>query len=183
MNRILLVLILLLNPVVLYAKFNHIGPKDCVKADHAMDCVAEKLAKTYQLQLITSSCGVLIDSKKALWARGFIARYPATIEQVRPIIADMSRTILWHLYHDPVYATAKKHTLMNRQPLGNQLVGFKLAFWDSNMDRPLAPFLAQVKFVDGKIHYYYADPKTQALQEPLVEELEALKITPEQYQP
>lgn len=180
MNRILLA-IALLGPTLLHAKFDHIGPRDEVKSHHAKDCVAENLAKKYRLQLISSSGGVLIDSKKGLWAVGFVARYPMTLEQVRPMIADMARTFLWNMYHLPIYAAVQKTSLSSKYPLSNYHVGFKLAFWDSNMDRPLAPHLAQVKFVDGKVHYYYADPKTQALQEPIVEELESLNVTPDQY--
>ncbi len=42
-------------------------------------------------------------------------------------------------------------------------VGFKIAYWDKNVERPQAPYLAEIRFIGGVLHYYEADPKTQAL--------------------
>ena len=43
-------------------------------------------------------------------------------------------------------------------------LGFRIAYWDAEMNRPKAPHLAEIQFYDGEIHYYEADPQTQALQ-------------------
>ena len=42
-------------------------------------------------------------------------------------------------------------------------VGFKIAYWDKNVERPQAPYLAEIRFIGGVLHYYEADPQTQAL--------------------
>ena len=42
---------------------------------------------------------------------------------------------------------------------------FRIAFRNKEMDRPKAPYLAEIQFYEGKIHYYEADPVTQALKE------------------
>lgn len=53
----------------------------------------------------------------------------------------------------------------------NEMMSFRLAFWDENMERSFYPYLAQIQLVDHKLYYYYADPKTQALLDPIVEPL------------
>ncbi len=57
-------------------------------------------------------------------------------------------------------------------------VGVRIAFWDQNVERPKAPFLAQIDFQDGKFRYYEADPKTQALRLVLEEPYAAVGSPP-----
>lgn len=45
-------------------------------------------------------------------------------------------------------------------------LAFRLAFWDANVNRPLAPYLAEIRLVKGEFKCYYANPKTQALEDP-----------------
>lgn len=47
----------------------------------------------------------------------------------------------------------------------------KIAYWDEEMNRPLLPYIADVRLQEGNITYYTADPITQALQVHLVESL------------
>jgi hypothetical protein len=51
------------------------------------------------------------------------------------------------------------------------------------MDRPLFPSLAQFRYAEGRIYYYYADPQTQGLQMPTVETLTDMNIVPTDYKP
>ncbi len=39
----------------------------------------------------------------------------------------------------------------------------RIAFWDKDTNRPMAPKLAEITFFNEKFHYYQADPKTLAL--------------------
>lgn len=41
-------------------------------------------------------------------------------------------------------------------PIPEQLA-FRITFWDENVDRPLAPNIAQIWLLDGKLRYYTAD--------------------------
>lgn len=42
-------------------------------------------------------------------------------------------------------------------------VGLRLAFWDEAVERPKAPYLAEIDFYDNRFYYYEADPQTQSL--------------------
>ncbi len=54
--------------------------------------------------------------------------------------------------------------------INSSKLGFKIGFWNENVDRPLAPYLAHILVADRTVKYYYADSNTQALQEPPIEE-------------
>ena len=43
-------------------------------------------------------------------------------------------------------------------------VGFRIDFWDENVDRIMPPYLAQIMFENGNFYYYEADTKTLELQ-------------------
>jgi len=42
-------------------------------------------------------------------------------------------------------------------------LGFRITYWNENLDRPKAPYLAEIQFRDNTFYYYEADPQTQAL--------------------
>ena len=56
--------------------------------------------------------------------------------------------------------------------LGLKYVGVRIAFWDENVERPKAPYLAEIDFYGDKFRYYEADPKTKALKLVLEESYE-----------
>ncbi len=51
-------------------------------------------------------------------------------------------------------------------------VGFRIAYWNDQVERPKAPFLSEIDFYDNTFRYYEADPKTQALKLVLEESYE-----------
>jgi hypothetical protein len=51
-------------------------------------------------------------------------------------------------------------------------VGIRIAFWDQNVERPKAPYLAEIDFYENTFRYYEADPQTQALKLVLEESYE-----------
>ena len=55
-------------------------------------------------------------------------------------------------YHRPVPAS-----------LDHQITGLKIAYWDKSVNRPKAPYLAEIVFCKGVFRYYEAEPDTQAL--------------------
>ncbi|NNM43197.1 MAG: hypothetical protein HKM07_02515, partial [Chlamydiae bacterium] len=141
----------------------------------------EKLAKKYDLKIIGNGLGqILVDAKQGTWTLSFTSEKALTLEQVRPIVADISFTLLHALYHDPIYPEYYKRRREEGDPhvppLNDDEIGFKLAFWDKNVNRPLYPYLAQVRLADSNIYYYYANPKSQALESPTIESLKSLKL-------
>ena len=62
----------------------------------------------------------------------------------------------------PEDLVAKEKEIYTEQVNMNQ-IGFKIAYWDKNVERPQAPHLAEIRFIGRILYYYEADPKTQAL--------------------
>ena len=38
-----------------------------------------------------------------------------------------------------------------------QQIAFRISFWDENLDRPVAPFIAEIRLLDEKLSYFTAD--------------------------
>ena len=60
--------------------------------------------------------------------------------------------------------TDKDECYRNRDVREIRNVGFRIDFWDENVDRIMPPYLAQIMFEGGNFYYYEADPKTLELQ-------------------
>lgn len=139
---------------------------------------AEKIAADYNFQFMTCGLGNMIEDSDALWCGKFLVQYPITLEEMRPIAQNIYAQLWKKMNVDPVFDDylemyALSHASLNipKQPLTPNLLTLKIIFWDQDMNRPLKPYLAQVSVKENKIHYYYADPKTQTLQDPIIEDL------------
>jgi hypothetical protein len=136
--------------------------------------IGNKLAEKYNIQFLIEGSRDLVDSQRTeTFSWSFVDDKKSTLEEARPIILNIINDIYASLNERLIYSkyldTLKKTwpSIDNRILIEN--VGIKLAFWDENVNRPKNPYLAQIKVSDGKIRYYYADPATQALGEPIVE--------------
>lgn len=149
------------------------SPKHDVKARAAMDVFGKQIAKEYQLELLNTGLGSLADSSKGLWALNLVSHENQTLEQGRELATAIAKKLVQKVYTDPLFAD---YCRIEARPGGSsavkqEYVAFRLAYWDKNVNRPLHPYLAQIRLVDGSLYFHYADPKTQALQEPIVEAL------------
>lgn len=153
------------------AQFYHGGPPLDIKAQNSLDLFSEKMAAAYGFKFITSGLGAIADSVDAPWGRGFTCSEKFTLEEFRPIFSAFVHSFLNKIHQDPVFAEYYRSRTNDRRQVSATSIGIKVAFWDENVNRPLFPYLAQVRFANGEIYYHYADPKTQALTEPIVEAL------------
>lgn len=151
----------------------------------ALDDFGEKLAKQFHLKFLNSGRKVLAgaQSPDGEWALNFISNQSMTIEQARPMVKEMAFAVLYNMYHDPIFEVVvrTKRLPFQSTTLNDRMIGFKISFWDSNNDRPLYPALAQIRLADEHLYYHYADPKTQALQDPIVVPLSEV-LDPKSYQ-
>lgn len=172
---------------IFFCSAAHYGPKYQVKTMETLDRFGINLAKKYDLTFLNSGSGILVGHEMGTWALNFTSCKNMKLEEARPLAVEMVQAVLSKMYSDPLFANyiaiSSKGSKWLPKELDNTLIGFKISFWDKNVDRPLHPYLAQVRFAEGKVHYHYADPKTQALQEPIVETLNDLKINPDSYLP
>lgn len=150
-----------------------------VAADRALDSIAERLAKQNGLKYLMCGMGGLIDSDKITWALSFTDDRQMTIEQARPmavllakrLLAGMRNHMAFDIYLREV-AKDKVHAETNLKELSQKCLGFKIAYWDKQCNRPPEPYVSQVRVVGKKIYYYYADPKDHSLRLVLKETLD-----------
>lgn len=153
------------------------GPPYEIKARKSLDKFGVELAKQQQICFLNSgSVEQLIGSKNCKWGLSLMSRQKLTLEEARPLANSIANALLYQLHHNPVYATCLIKSAGDNQrkstELKDEYMGYRLAFWDENMDRPLRPYIAQIRLADEKLYYHYADPETQALQEPIIEMLQ-----------
>jgi len=152
-----------------------------------MSCLlAEKHEISYLLEGLGGVAGTLADDTRfgVVWT----CRKKLTLDQARLLMGLVAKEMLDQLQGEPHYMNYYKerhiHDLKRQyspmkidpekialmeQRMGLLDFAFKISFWDEQMDRPLNPYIADVRLIEGKIYYYYADPKTQALLDPIIE--------------
>lgn len=152
------------------------GPSYCVKATQSLEHFGKKWGKTRNLTLLDVGTGSFADAEKSYWGVNFISHQNLTIEEAQPLVADLTYELLYRLYHDFVFENYADKSGLNVKPFKDEYMSFKIAFWDENTDRPLYPYLAQIRLADGDLYFHYADPKTQALQEPIIKPISSLSL-------
>lgn len=116
--------------------------------------------------------GDVVRSHLCLWAPNFMSQQKMTLDELRPIAESIALQLTNHLFSDPVFTEYwEDHNARGGKEGSISIsdIGYKLTFWDENVNRPAPPYVAQVRFVEGEIRYYMADPESQKLQEPIVE--------------
>ncbi len=138
---------------------------------------AESSCKQHGLAFLNSGDKDLVDGQSGRWLVNMVSRKPQTVEDVRPLIRELVYEYLYLLYHRSYFLDS---VALDYIPiLRDELMGFRLSFWDRNMERVMPPYLAEVHFYDGKIVYYQADPTTLTLTDPvLIESIADLDLPP-----
>ncbi|KAF3362547.1 hypothetical protein PHSC3_000785 [Chlamydiales bacterium STE3] len=118
----------------------------------------------------------IVNDRLVVWASKYMVKpRPMTKEQFEPIVLEAYKYLFTKVKNEPFFDEYLQcwandyHT--SKRELTSDLVGIRIDFWDGNVDRYTYPNLAQVIVKGGKVYYYYADPKTQVLQQPVVEDL------------
>lgn len=136
---------------------------------------SEEIAKENHWELLHIGTNHFVDANpKVTWVADFMSRQKMTREQLQPIIEKVARIYERQLLADIVFE--EYHAFMRsiypksyKKYASKGQIAFKLTFWDENFDRPLYPYIAQVRYVAGEIFYYYANTETQALETPPLE--------------
>jgi hypothetical protein len=125
------------------------------------------------------------DYQSDIWAISFASHERLNLDQARELVKNLTQEI-WHHYKiNKEYATHQKDVYARKSTKSPDiipsLVGFKISFWDENIDRILPPHIAEIKTYEGHVYYYFADPETQYLKEPIVETFEQAGIVLKSY--
>lgn len=176
-------------PIAFFSFFSDSLPEDVIYdkiVREKFKIKAEQLASQCHIKHLSCQTGAMIDSQEVVWCAKYMIQYPLNIEEARPIVQGIFRNLLELGKNEPCFteyivATGKRFKIAKDRTLNARLFGLKIGFWDEEMNRPLYPNLAQIVVKENKIFYYYADPQTQALQEPpIIEDIpkEILSILP-----
>lgn len=154
------------------------GSPEEIATNQCLDKVHNALAKTYKLKLLSSDLGCIVEDKGAFWGISLMGRRGYTLEDVRPLAADIISTYIGTIMSTKEFNTmwieGFIHPIGPVERISPKSIAIKLAFWDAYFDRYLYPYIAEVRFAYGTVNYYYADPETQKLMPPITETLEEL---------
>ena len=153
---------------------NHTGPEYSATPYNHLDEAAIKFGAPYKLKLISSSLGTLAAAKDSYvtpWGLLFTCKEKLTLEQAEKLATEFTSKLLQTMYEDPSFKNYfemffKEYPYGNKMSLSDSSLAIRIDFWDEHVDRPLYPFIAEIRYADENFYYYYADPKTQALQPP-----------------
>lgn len=146
-------------------------------ADDRLPQFGEELAKKYQLMMVGRACSSMFNIHQKIWGLNFADYKPKTIEEARYQIVSMA-DLFWQeinknpLYNEELLYFAKVHPKHNPYTgILPSMVALKISYWDENVEKRMKPYLAQVRLINETIQYFYANPNTQALDDPIIEPL------------
>ena len=153
--------------------FIHYGPSYSTNAGRAIDTLGIGIAKENGLTYIGDGMGSSIEANKSTWAAFYTCLKKLTLEEACELAGKAQTSLANSIYEKPVFETYyleihKSMPYMKEEHVNDYSAATKIAFWDENVDRPLHPYLAEIRVIEGQFLCYYADPKTQALEAPLI---------------
>ena len=136
-----------------------------------VDAYGTALAKKHGM--IFHRAGNPTDFESAIYGLDIFDNHLKILEDGKMFIAPILRDFMnhlkttdiilrYHLDHNMKFKTWKVFEPFTERPDPSQMC-LKIGYWDENFDRPQAPYLAQILFVEGFCNYYVAESDTQAL--------------------
>jgi hypothetical protein len=90
-----------------------------------------------------------------------------SLEQAKALAARCNKEMLSFAQTSQLYKDyiKERSTWKNEQhpsptPIPEQFA-YRISFWDENIDRPVAPYIAEIRLLDGKLSYFTADDNQQ----------------------
>ncbi len=174
--------------VLSLSSFLHYGPAYCRDAANAIDTISISIAKENDLTYIGEGMGSSIGANKSTWASFYTCLKKLTIEEACALAGKAQTALLDKVYEQSVFDTYyqesnKNHLTPKPEQVSENSVATKIAFWDENVDRPMHPYLAEIRVIGEEFLCYYADPKTQALEAPLIRPFHYVRSEPKKVSP
>lgn len=143
-----------------------------------LEIIAKNISKNFHFTLLRGDgISSLVDNDdEIIWCSKYMVQGHAfTIEEFRPVMQNALKFFWQNVKKEPSFSKYLyyKGLYKRREILLSPIyIGMRVDFWAENNNRYFFPYLSQVVFKNGKIHYYYADPVTLALQKPgIIEDL------------
>lgn len=143
-----------------------------------LELIAKNISKKFHFTLLCGNgiSSLVDDDDEIIWCSKYMVQGRAfTIEEFRPIMQNAIKVFWQNVKKEPSFAKYLYYEGICQKrdkSLSPIYIGMRVDFWAENNNRYFYPYLSQVVFKEGKIHYYYANPETLALQKPgIIEEL------------
>ena len=165
-TRLFLLSTLLLSCVLTSCRNKYGGPQYEAELYQMLDDYSVKYCKQNNMDLIHIGDFSYPDEHLmyGLWFRSYSS---VTLEEGRAYAVTFVNDLVSMLQNNDIATThfeqTKRFYSPNNSVVDRSLVGLKIAYWDKNVNRPNAPYLAEVIFCKDSFRYYEADAKTQAL--------------------
>lgn len=151
------------------------------QARKSLEDYAKQLGKTEEFEVLNVGTTAVVEGKgEGTWCLNIIYRKPQTLEESRSYTLKLLNQFYTHMRNTPLYAKAistmykefaHPARLYCQPELTTHQFALKLSYWDANFDRFPKPYVSQVRAINNKLYFYYANTSTQALEEPPVEEI------------
>ena len=90
-----------------------------------------------------------------------------SLEQAKSLAARCNKELLSFTQTNQMYkdyikerSTWRNEKYPSPTPIPEQLA-YRISFWDENIDRPVAPYIAEIRLLDGRLSYFTADENQQ----------------------
>jgi hypothetical protein len=147
------------------------GPKVCVKMYEALEAYGRQVAEKTGSQFL--SVRDVTDVQKTEFCIHLRSFDNITFEQSQILGANLVEGLCNMLKSNPevlAYMDYRRdRQIENNVPIRHTrdiplwLLGYRIVFWDKEMDRPKPPYIAEILFQDSHFYFYDADPQTQEL--------------------
>lgn len=164
------------------------------KARKSLEAYATQLGKEEGFEVLNVGTSAVVEGHgEGAWCLNIIYRKPQTLDESRTYTLKLLKQLYAHMSKTPLYNQAVAATYEQFKPSSPEIAAkrpyfqpeltthqfaLKLSYWDANFDRFPKPYVSQVRVINNKLYFYYANASTQALEEPPVEEVWAKSEKP-----
>lgn len=154
--------------LVLSISYSSFAEETWKKTDRTIDNFCHKLAKNYNLKLLLTGYGNIVDSGQVQWDVSLLSHQEMKLEESRKLIVSLTHDYLTKVYNDPLLIKYIESSMEQTRwwippAIKPSRVGIKLSFWTKNFDRVPKPYIAQALLKNEKFEYFTTNPEDQSL--------------------
>jgi hypothetical protein len=159
-------------------KKKYTGSPVDIKMQDALDKFGDIIAQKRKWVYLHPGGKGLVKGKKTRWSNHWASEERVSLDQARMVAVSLYDQ-MWQWVNENSAFSEELKERAQRYPKEGILIlpgkiGFKIGFWDDQVNRYKAPAVSQILLADGKFYYLYADPRAEGLGvgEPIVETVE-----------
>jgi hypothetical protein len=128
-----------------------------------MDDYGVRFAKNHQMKFLY--LGDVTGTQRSFYCIALLDNRPTTMEQGKKLAIYLLRDFANMMHTNEAALNSFKFYRRGfpERPIKPPLkeIGFKITYWDNDMNRFKPPYLAEIIFAEGVCYYYEADPVSQ----------------------